>query len=278
MITFIIGGLFIVISQCMIINNKLIVEEPWVTVVSVVLVLIGIAIMLLPYTKKDSSEEDELDIAYNDIEKRYINIENLISSFPSGTQKNKAEVENLVVTDLFVEKDISFLSHRAKELQKSARKLFGMTIALLVIATFVAFYNMVSSQLLPNINELNNLYPMFPGFIKSFTAYGLIVLTAVTLWKQSKAKFDQAERILEKRRSNRLLRIYIHLHEGKINLDEMEKILNMGFVNSNAFSNIQAEGKAPWGALFTDVLKYNQELLKTMGDILKKNKDKPDSK
>jgi predicted transcriptional regulator len=34
--------------------------------------------------------------------------------------------------------------------------------------------------------------------IKSFTTYGLLVLLAVTTWKHSKAKFDQAERFKKK--------------------------------------------------------------------------------
>ena len=91
-----------------------------------------------------------------------------------------------------------------------------------------------------------------------------MILLAATLWKLSKAFVDQSERLLSKRRIDRLLRLYIHLNDAKASTDDIKEIL--GFEKEkNAFTDIKAEAKAPWGNIISD-------LLDTMKIVAKENK------
>jgi len=162
-------------------------------------------------------------------------------------------------------------------------KWVGSTLGLLAILVFISTayisYDKISDQnstssLLKNALEINttqattaikiSISAYLPIFVKSFTFYGLMILLAATLWKLSKAFFDQSERLLSKRRIDRLLRLYIHLNDAKASTDDIKEIL--GFEKEkNAFTDIKAEAKAPWGNIISD-------LLDTMKIVAKENK------
>lgn len=59
---------------------------------------------------------------------------------------------------------------------------------------------------------------MTVSFIKSFTFYGLLVLSAVFLQRYGKALLDQSERLLDRRHALRQGRLYLHLRNGSLKM------------------------------------------------------------
>jgi len=213
------------------------------------------------------NKDNDLDQATKYLLERYGSIKELKDEFKNVSNLKEVEQENLVVTDLFVEKDIQILSRRSDELKASGNFYFKISISFFIFGTFIAFGQMIHQIVSNNVGPLG-WSELLQLTAKPFIAYGLLVLTAVALWKQSKAMLDQAERILEKRRANRVLRMFIYLHKGEIEIDELETILKWGTVDSNAFTAMVAEGKAPMGVLMSDLLAHNNKL---MSDIMKRN-------
>lgn len=104
-------------------------------------------------------------------------------------------------------------------------------------------------------------------FTKSFTFYGLLVLSAVFLKRQGKASLDQAERIKDKRHALREGRLYIHLKNGQIEtIKELEEAFNWNSSQQNAFSEINTEAQAPWGTVFRGI---TETFTKTVESLMK---------
>jgi len=92
-------------------------------------------------------------------------------------------------------------------------------------------------------------------FMKSFTFYGLLVLTAVVLKRLGKAVIDQAERLHDRKHALRQGRLYIHLKHGEItSVEELETAFNWNSSQNNAFADINTEAQAPWGNVLKEVL------------------------
>lgn len=112
-------------------------------------------------------------------------------------------------------------------------------------------------------------------FTKSFTFYGLLVLSAVFLKRQGKASLDQAERIKDKRHALREDRLYIHLKNGQIEtIKELEEAFNWNSSQQNAFSEINTEAQAPWGTVFRGI---TETFTKTIESLMK-NKNQGENK
>jgi hypothetical protein len=94
------------------------------------------------------------------------------------------------------------------------------------------------------------------NFVIGFTFYGLLVLLSVGSWRYGKAMMDQAERLREKRHALRQGRLFVHLKDGELSIDELEKAFTWNMSNGNAFGSIPTEASAPWGSLFKDALTY----------------------
>ncbi len=93
-------------------------------------------------------------------------------------------------------------------------------------------------------------------FAKGFTFFGLLVLLAVRSWHYGKAMMDQAERLRERRHALRQGRLFVHLKDGELTIDELKKVFTWNVSNGNAFANIPTEASAPWGGIFKDALTY----------------------
>ncbi len=212
------------------------------------------------------NDEEDFVGATDRLKSRYEAIKNVKDHASNYSNYEKSANENLAVTDLFVEYDISFLTERADQHKRVGTILYFLGLGVFSLGAIIAFLHVFGHINPGGLGGLKSgdCVGMIQAIIKSFTAYGLLVLTGVTLWKQSKAKLDQSERIYEKRRANRILRLYIHLKKGEIDIDEMEKILEWGTVNSNAFTSIQVAAQAPMGAALSDLLKNNNELIRTL--------------
>lgn len=222
--------------------------------------------------QKDQIQNKEITKIKKEIDDRYVAIEELKNKSPFG---NKPELYALI--DLFVEKDILVLNKRVNRLKVSASFYTTSVFIVFVLAVSIAYGQMFdstfdmstfewikNSQTTKYSNENIVLFwtSYIPVFVKSFTFYGLLILLGATLWKHAKANLDQAERLLSKRRANRLLRIFLHIKED-INIDDFEKILSL-VDNKNAFTDIKAEAKAPWGNVISDLIKSQTEIIKSL--------------
>ena len=108
---------------------------------------------------------------------------------------------------------------------------------------------------------------MTVSFIKSFTFYGLLVLSAVFLQRYGKALLDQSERLLDRRHALRQGRLYLHLKDGRFkNVEEMEKAFNWNDSRQNAFADINTEAQAPWGTVFKEMIHMIPEIAKAVNN------------
>lgn len=96
---------------------------------------------------------------------------------------------------------------------------------------------------------------IFVKFTSAFTFYGFLVLSVVGLWRIGRAMLDQSERLRDRRHALRQGRLYVHLNDGVLNPDELEKAFAWNKESDNAFSKIPTEASAPWGSLFKDAFK-----------------------
>ncbi len=190
-------------------------------------------------------------------------------------------VYRLSVTDLFVEKAINLLDDQAKLYKKIGVWAFSVAMVIIVIGTIIAAIQsnvipidgmqnyqsnnmpVVDSKLVNSTNlkdymdsqESFVMMNAFMSFVKSFTFYGLLVLSAVFLKRYGKAVLDQAERIHDRRHALRQGRLYIHLRDGSIkSVEELEQAFNWNSSQNNAFADINTEAQAPWGNALKDVV------------------------
>jgi hypothetical protein len=164
-------------------------------------------------------------------------------------------------TDMFVEKAIIHL-----ERSSFLYRVIGMI--LFIIATGVITYGVSIAQAVFFSEKQVPIVTGWAGFLtfsKAFTFYGMIVLLAVVLWRLGKAMLDQAERLLDRRHALRQGRLFVHLNDGELDLNGLEKAFAWNVNNGNAFGNIPTEASAPWGGLFKDVIQVVTDRLNKKG-------------
>ena len=177
---------------------------------------------------------------------------------------------HLAVTDLFVEKAISFLEGEAKYYKERGTKMYTWAFRVVAAGTTVALVNMVVQNIIERLFGTtlgNDPWPVVTSnFTRSFTAYGMIVLTAVALWRYGKAMLDQSERLSERRHALRQGRLFVHLNDGKLSITEKEKAFTWNMSQANAFGNLRTDAQAPWGTVLNELAKASPELAKTMAE------------
>ena len=175
---------------------------------------------------------------------------------------------NLAVTDLFVEKALTYLNRKARSYKRDARILMFLATCVMVVAACVAYGQIESvaskntAELISNKDSVNVWALVVYRFIKSFTFYGLAVLISVYSFRMSKALFDQSERIKDRRHALRQGRLFVHLNGGKLTIEEMDKAFNWNVTQDNAFSHFNAEAQAPWGTVVKELLLTLRETAK----------------
>lgn len=114
-------------------------------------------------------------------------------------------------------------------------------------------------------------------FLKSFTLYGFIVLTAVFLLRLGRAFLDQSERLQDKRHALRQGRLFVHLNDGKVDIKEMEKAFAWNLQQANAFASIPTEAKAPLGGAIADISRVWEDAVKVTADVVRNesNRSRP---
>ncbi|CBE69938.1 MAG: hypothetical protein F9K13_07505 [Candidatus Methylomirabilis oxygeniifera] len=194
---------------------------------------------------------------------------------------------HLAVTDLFVEKAIAYLEEHSARHQRNGYRASRLAIFIVALGAGLALAHLLGWESLPGANPIpivvyhhGNIFGLVPvedkipmgeanyhweGFLrfsKSFSAYGMIVLLAVFLWRYGRAMLDQSERLMERRHALRQGRLFVHLNDGLLNIEELEKAFNWNQSQPNAFANIRDDAQAPW----TSVTK---ELSRSVADLVR---------
>ena len=172
------------------------------------------------------------------------------------------------MTDLFVEKAISFLEKDSRKYRVIGLLTYVLAFAVVAIGTYIATSTMLNafiSREPPNLGP--NPWPVvITNFTRAFTAYGMMVLTAVGLWRFGKALLDQSERLSERRHALRQGRLFVHLNDGRLSLQEMEKAFSWNMSQANAFGNLRTEAQAPWGLVLKELARTSPEIAKAMAE------------
>lgn len=179
---------------------------------------------------------------------------------------------HLAVTDLFVEKAIEYLDRQANRY-----RLWGITAniaALIVISAGAGFAGMAYLNEAPRqadpiavavtklaeaiaqtkgVSTGPSAFEFFRTFLIGFTFFGMVVLLAVGLRRFGRAMLDQSERLAERRHALRQGRLFVHLNDGILTVDEMERIFNWNAAGANAFGSMQTEDQAPSGAVLREL-------------------------
>ncbi len=174
----------------------------------------------------------------------------------------------IAVTDIFVEKALTYLEIEANNYRRLGRTVNNGGISAIgvgILIALVQFYFTMDKiyDKVPSTDEIPiDWGSVISAFTVGFTFYGMVVLAAVGLWRYGKALMDQAERLLEKRHALREGRLFVHLRDGLVSIEQMEKAFNWNVTQPNAFGGMHTDAKAPWGAALSDVLQ--------LPDIMKK--------
>jgi hypothetical protein len=189
------------------------------------------------------------------------------------------------ITDLFVEKAITYLEMQAGGYRKNGNRAYFFGFMAIIISVVVAclqylehttklltyFFikeNWIKDSILEASNKTKDSLPdIISTFIVSFTIYGFLVLLAVGCWRYGRAMLDQAERLLEKRHALRQGRLFVHLQDGNMTIEDMEKAFNWNLSNINAFTHMSTDAKAPWGVVVSEAIKAGADIVKNSKDV-----------
>lgn len=114
------------------------------------------------------------------------------------------------------------------------------------------------------------------SFTRSFTAYGMIIILSMALLKLGRTMLEQYEKISERRHALRQGRLYVHLNNGMLSIEELDKAFNWNESHDNAFSSVKFDAQAPWGKVTNEAIQGITEIGKAGFDTIKKFKGKND--
>lgn len=209
---------------------------------------------------------------------------NLVNEFEFDKESERnLRVYRLATTDLFVEKAIAYLEEDSASYVKRGIMLFSVTLLFIFLGFAFSGYVFLWK---PDVLDTEGSHKLFSiledyiqaqrawsdlarSFVKGFTFYGFIVLLAVFCARLGKAMMDQAERLRERRHSLRQGRLYIHLSNGEVTIEEIEKAFDWNVSKGNAFGSIQTEASAPWGGVIKEALKAIPEIFKKSKGAMK---------
>ncbi len=165
--------------------------------------------------------------------------------------------------DLFVETAISHLEKDSENYKKKGKNYYDLGITTIAVGIAVSFSFMLYCINNVALSENINWGALTLKFITGFTFYGFLVIAAVGLTRFGKAMLDQSERLSETKHALREGRLHMHLIDKEISIEDISKLFNWNMKgNQNAFSNLETDNKAPWGTVFSDVIKATANAVK----------------
>lgn len=166
----------------------------------------------------------------------------------AGPSNPDLRVYRLATTDVFVEKAIAYLEDDSEEYKVKGNRSYYTAFFFVLSGIFISTYFLFAKIPLPPSTTLE----FFQQLLPKFTFYGMLVLLAVGLCRYGKAMLDQSERLREKRHALRQGRLFVHLKNGELDINELEKAFAWNAYMANAFGNMQTETKSPLGAVVGD--------------------------
>lgn len=170
------------------------------------------------------------------------------------------------ITDLFVEKALTYLEDKADNYSRYGILAYSLGLTTIVGGISIAAFQYFTFTGIPTVSG-QHWSEITMRFILGFTFYGFIVVAAVGLWRFGRAMLDQAERLLERRHALRQGRLFVHLHDGKMGIEDMEKAFNWNVSQPNAFSDMSTEAKAPWGTVLGEAIRASADVVKAGKNI-----------
>ena len=218
--------------------------------------------------------------------------------------ENTNRAYKLAVTDLVVETALNQLNAKARKYQNYGKRAYlasivavlgGMTVSAIqlliysfpnknfnpanpttqVLNAIPKILENTPADLKPTVlqligqTQLSTWVDLLANFTRAFTFYGFVVLLAVTLWRIGRAFLDQAERLNDRRHALRQGRLFVHLTDGELTIEDLEKAFSWNIAQANAFANLNTEAKAPWGAVMSDMFKAMPAAFKAGADAAK---------
>jgi hypothetical protein len=180
-----------------------------------------------------------------------------------GRYPTNLRAHHLAVTDLFIERALIYLERRADKYDKAGRHM--QAYGFLVVSVGAIF---AMARLLLNQGQLyqsqDSLWvpQLISDFTHSFALYAMMVAAAVGLWRYGKAMLDQAERLFERRHSLRQGWLFVHLNNGRLTIEQLDKAFNWNVSNANAFSSMAADVQAPWADIMKEFVGGMPEVMK----------------
>jgi hypothetical protein len=230
------------------INRELFnVENPDKVIKEIVTRYLRLEAVLEQLSNVSSDSVDNNETLVKVIESRKADVNYL--DFKKNSEYKFSTKYKLAVTDLFVETAIQKLEEKARDFHKRGSRFYSVGIFAVIFAVLISGYQLLASE--PPIIE--NWFSFSVIFSRAFTFYGLFILSAVVMFRYARAMLDQAERLQDRRHALRQGRLFVHLHEGKLDIDELDRAFSWNVSQNNAFSDIATESKAPWGALAASI-------------------------
>lgn len=166
----------------------------------------------------------------------------------AGSSNPDLRVYRLATTDVFVEKAIAYLEDDSEEYKVKGNRSYYTAFFFVLCGLLISIY-FVFAKIPP---PPSTSFEFFQQLLPKFTFYGMLVLLAVGLCRYGKAMLDQSERLREKRHALRQGRLFVHLKNGELDINELEKAFAWNAYMGNAFGSMQTETKSPLGAVVGD--------------------------
>ncbi len=227
------------------------------------------------YAQVSELEEQARMLRVNEGKKKYSE-DDTVNTGPSASVRKDFESKKekisvgvrsyrLAVTDLFVEKALAYLELEENDLKRRGRRYMRLGIMSYVIGAVIAIIILFKPfGVLAHFpsDEMANI----SDFTKSFSVLGMVVLLGVSLIRYGKSSIEQAQILFERRHALRQGRLFVHLHDGELGIDEMEKSFEWNVSLPNAFSKLPTEAQAPWGSVLKELVNKVPEWIKATGD------------
>lgn len=207
------------------------------------------------------------------------------SSDPKSQQGSSNRRYHLAVTDLFVEKAIAYLEKQANRYKIMGWVVYAFAGVVALAGMGVSGYKFFSYESPFSVKHYEKYFD-FVGKINSnpeiaksilwsdlvysttrgIVMYGMVIFVVVGFWRYGKALLDQAERLLEKRHALRQGRLFVHLNDGELTIDQLERAFNWNQTQPNAFGELKVDASV--------MNNITDGIIKMIPDMIKSVKDK----
>lgn len=180
----------------------------------------------------------------------------------------------LATTDVFVEKAIAYLEEDSEKYKDKGNESYNRAFKAILYGVYISCFFVMESLIRSWIGKEQvpaNTFDLLHQLLPKFTFFGMIILLAVGLCRYGKAMLDQSERLREKRHALRQGRLFVHLKNGELDINELEKAFTWNAYMGNAFGNMPTEAKSPIGGVLSDAKSFSENVAGSVTNLKKKD-------